>query len=115
MVKGLWGPCRHDQQVRRTDMRALLRLGCFLEYNMRVGSSHTGGHDSRSSGACTCPFLQLRVDVKRSALEIDFGIRLAEVEAGRKRAMLEGQDGLYHAGDRRRCIEMSHIGFSRAD
>jgi hypothetical protein len=93
----------------------LPQLGRFLEYNVRVRSSHAGGHDSGSSGAIACPFPQLRVDVKRSALEIDFGIGLAEVEAGRKGAMLEGQDGLYHAGDRRRRIEMPHVGFYRSD
>src|ERR1700724_2713478 len=95
MVERRCRPRREYQQVRWIDTGAWRRLGCFLEHDVRVRPSHASGHNSRSSGAIACPFSQLRVDVERSALEIDFRIGLAKVETGWQAAMLEGKDGFY--------------------
>src|SRR5437870_10928702 len=106
---------RQNQQMRRTGISRYTHFGRFLEDDMRVGSTHAGGHHSCSSGTVAGPFPQVRVDVKRGARKIDFGIGLAEVETWRKFSVLEGKDGLYHAGDCCRGVEVPYIGFCWTD
>ena len=82
---------------------------------MRVRSAHAGGHHACSSRTVAGPFPQLRVHVERRGRKVDLGIGLVEVETRRQLPVLERKDGLDHAGDRRRGVEMPDIGFDRAD
>src|SRR5437867_6982198 len=106
---------RQNQQVRRTGISRRRQFRGFLEDDMRVRSTHAGGHHSCASGTVAGPFPQLGVYAERGAGKIDFGIGLREVETRRKLSTLEGKDGLYYAGDTRRGVEMPHIGFYRPD
>src|SRR5690348_1648553 len=95
---------RKDQQVRRNIISRCTRLRRFLKDNMRVSSTHAGGHHSCSSRSLSGPFLQLSVYVKRAGRKIDFGIGLAEVEARRKLPVLERENRLDHASNSRRRV-----------
>src|SRR5207302_5611947 len=48
-------------------------------------------------------------------IERDLGIRRAEVQAGRYRAVVKRQGKLGKAGDARRGLQMPEVGFDRAD
>src|SRR2546421_13062488 len=88
---------RQNQQVRRTGISRRRQFRGFLEDDMRVRSTHAGGHHACSSGTVAGPFPQLRVYVERGGRKIDFRIGLAIVETRRKPSALEGQYGLYDA------------------
>src|SRR5437660_12606195 len=115
LVESRFRPGRQNQQVRSAGVGRYLRFGRFLEDDMRVRPAHAGGHHSCSSGTVAGPIPQLRVYVERGARKIDFGIGLAEVQTRRKLSVLKGEDGLYDAGDCRRGVEVSYIGFYRTD
>src|SRR5438094_1220850 len=106
---------RQNKQMRRTGTLRCILCRSFLENDMRVGSAHAGGHDSRSPRSRAGPFLQLRVHVKGGGRKIDLGIGSGVVKARRYLSVLEGKNGLDHPGDSRRGVEVPNVGFYRTD
>src|SRR5947209_1928256 len=55
------------------------------------------------------------IDVERAVREINFGIGRFEEQAGRKLLVVQRQRGFYQAGDASRRVQMTDVGFYRAD
>src|SRR5215468_11307520 len=89
--------------------------GRFLENDMRVRSTHAGGHHAGSSRSVASPFTQLGVYVERGGRKVDLRIGLVEMETRRQLPVFERKNCLDNASDRCCGIEMPHVGFYRPD
>ncbi len=122
--QGPLGPRRQDEQLR---VRAVVGGGVrsrrgLLDHHMGVGAAEAEGADARAAerlravrGGRRGPRPGGVHDLEGAAVQVEIGVALAEVQAGRDGPVAQRENHLEQSGDARGGLQVADVGLHRAD
>lgn len=110
------GACREQNEFRlnRFGARGDARRR-FFEYKVYIGAADAEGADARTSGTFTLPGSRCLLNTEWAAVEINGWVRAFPMQQTRKRPVMEAESRLDQTCNTGCDIEMTDIGFRRAE